>query len=268
MSLAVFIHSTWANALPALQHAGQTERAEAPNRIQFEAASIKPTDTGGAILRFIRVYPGGRLEIGGTDLEGLIYLAFQPFRVRGGGDRILQTRYDIIAVPPAETAPRITYAYSGSWIGDENLRQMLQSLLIHRFELRFHYEARKGEVYLLEKGPRAPAMQLSQSDPRLSSVRGRDPIYQKGGQWLLRGVTMAELAARLSAALEAPVLNHTGLNGAYDFTQSRTSTEGEQQLDFNMSFMNFFPELKLKLVKATDQIQTLVIDNVQLLLPN
>jgi len=237
---------------------------------EFEVASIKPTDVSGQILRLVRVLPGGRLEIRGTELEGLIYLAFQPFLVSGGSEwtGACDTRYDLVGVPPKEMQARITYVYSSSWIGDEHLRQMLQNLLIRRFQLRFHYEAKKGAVYLLEKGAKAPAFQSAQSDPRLSSLRGRTPIYQRDGHWLLRGATMAELAAYLTGALKSPVFDQTGLTGAYDYTQSRSDADPEQRTDRDESFIAFFPELRLKLVKSKGEIRGLIIDSVQRPSPN
>ena len=237
---------------------------------EFEVASIKPTDVSGQILVYMRVYSGGRLEIHGNPLEWIVYSAFRPFRVSGGSEwtRAQDTRYDLVAVPPKEMQATITYLQSSSWIGDEHLRQMLQNLLIRRFQLQFHYEAKEGDVYLLQKGAKPPAFQSAQSDPRLSSLPGRTPIYQRDGHWLLRGATMTELAARLSGALESPVLDQTGLTGAYDYTQPRSDADPGQPTDVDASFMAFFPELRLKLVKSKGEIRTLVIDSVQKPSPN
>jgi uncharacterized protein (TIGR03435 family) len=234
---------------------------------EFEVASLKPTDVSGQIVRLVRVLPGGRLEIRGTELESLIYLAFQPFRVSSGSESIYQTRYDLVAVPPKEMQAKITYIYSSSWIGDEHLRQMLQNLLIRRFQLRFHYEAKRGDVYLLEKGAKPPAFRSAEFDPTLPSVR-RAPIYQRDGHWLLRGATMAELATYISGALKSPVFDQTGLTGTYDYTQRRSDADSEQRADLDESFIAFFPELSLKLVKTKGQIRTLVIDSAQMPSPN
>ena len=79
---------------------------------------------------------------------------------------------------------------------------------------------------------------------------------------------MAELAAYLTGALKSPVFDQTGLTGAYDYTQSRSDADPEQRTDRDESFIAFFPELRLKLVKSKGEIRGLIIDSVQRPSPN
>ncbi len=125
-----------------------------PGSTEFDVASLKPwtsREIGG-----VYTYPGGRVEFRGCTLQYLIEQAFnvQPFQVSGGPGWMQDERYDIDAKPP--TASKSSHSmppYSKAPLNDEQ-RQMLQLLLVERFQLKYHRETRQGSVYLLVKGTR------------------------------------------------------------------------------------------------------------------
>ncbi len=122
---------------------------------RFEVASIKPIDPNAAMHRSgLSIYPGGRVEIPTTTLKGMIVTAFgvSYWQLSGGEPWMEKDQYDVEAKPPANLQPAITNLRHGLFdIDDERLRQMLQAMLIERFNLKFHRETKTGKVYLLEK---------------------------------------------------------------------------------------------------------------------
>jgi uncharacterized protein (TIGR03435 family) len=152
-------------------------------------------------------------------LHYLIQQAFnvQPFQVSGGPGWMYNERYDIEAKPSAS-------AKSSTWMPpypkappNEEQRQMLQSLLIERFQLKYHRETRDGPVYLLVKGKKA--LKLADSKDKnaypWAGGLGGGGIMGDG----LAGIneSMEDLARRLSPYLGRPVLDRTGLSGSFDF---------------------------------------------------
>ena len=255
---------------------------------EFEVASVKPTDLSGDIKVGTQVYPGGRIVISGCELTGLIRIAYQLSyqEISGEADWTDRVRYDVEAVPPEAMRAAIRDLRHGTFtIADEHLRQMLQALLRTRFQLQFHRETRTGKVYLLKQASKRPA--LHPTDVDLSSPRapyGRIHFRQwrdcgsgrcPAGEWALEAATMADVAGYASAnALGGtPVLDRTGLSGAFDYKQSRADVDSaDRDVDFASalasSFLNFLQELHLKLELAKGPVETFVIDRAEKPLPN
>ena len=60
-------------------------------------------------------------------------------------------RYDIDAKPPASSKSIQSNPPFERWPIMNEQRQMLQSLLIERFQLKYHRETREGPVYVLKE---------------------------------------------------------------------------------------------------------------------
>jgi uncharacterized protein (TIGR03435 family) len=97
---------------------------------------------------------------------------------------------------------------------------MLKSLLATRFQLKTHYEDRAEPVYVLT-APQRPT-KLKTSD---GSVRSdcKSAAGAKGETTLTcHNITIAQFAAKIGdyagAWFDRPVIDNTGLTGAYDFT--------------------------------------------------
>jgi len=255
---------------------------------EFEVSSVKPTDLStGQIKVGLRIYPGGRIVISGCELTGLIRVAYQLSyqEILGGADWTDRVRYDIEAVPSEDMRAAIRDLRHDSWtIADEHLRQMLQSLLRARFQLQFHRETRTGNVYLLKQASKRPAFHPTGVDPsspgapygRISFRQWRDCGSGRcpAGEWVLEAATMADVAwfASANALGRAPVLDRTGLSGAFDYKQSRADVGSAADADFASalasSFLNFLQELHLKLERAKGPVETFVIDRAEKPLPN
>jgi len=168
---------------------------------------------------------------------------------------------------------------------------MLKTLLADRFGLKSHMEDRPVDGYtLVAAGPH-----MKKADPTNRTgcktgpgPDGKDPRIdnpQLGRLVTCLNITMAQFAAQLqtmaSGYIKSPVIDATGIDGAYDFTLS-FSTSGQlrapspQAGDDSSSstsasvptggislFDAIYKTLGLKLEKSKVSIPTLVIDHIE-----
>jgi uncharacterized protein (TIGR03435 family) len=141
-----------------------------------------------------------------------------------GPDWITTDRFDIAATLPEGSRP-------------EQVPTMMQTLLEERFELKTHREKREFPVYALRVAsgglkatevPSDPGEQQSeaktpQTFTRQGSGRGISLDLGHGSSFNFannrfeaKKLTMASLASMLDRFLERPVMDLTGVNGAYD----------------------------------------------------
>ncbi len=224
-----------------------------PAPLVFDAASIKPFSGGG----------GGRSGAAGAN----------PPRAIGGGLRITPGR--VVSAPAGVTAGKMIleafhltqYQLSGgpAWLdsdrfdleakaegaGENQLRQMLQTLLAERFKLVVHRETKEMPVY---------ALVVDKNGPKFHEWKEGDPLpaFGSGGHANnFRDVgTMRRLADVLSAGpdLGRPVLDKTGLRGVYVFY-----AEWDDGEDFLPALQH---QLGLKLESQRGPVDNLVIDHI------
>jgi uncharacterized protein (TIGR03435 family) len=240
---------------------------------QFEVATVKPIDPDPNLRRSpgVRIYPGARVVISATSLKGLVAIAFHLsyWEISGGDPWIEKDEYDIEAKPSDSPQSGIkTLRYSWYGIEDEQLRAMLQTLLIDRFQLKFHREAKTGNVYMLERTGKPFRMRptvIPDAGPNHSGDVGF-----AGGRWVLSNTSMPQLAAYAAAnILHAPVSDRTELSGWFDYRQPAALTESEANYkDPSDSFLRLIPELGLKLYSTKGPVETFVIDQAKKPSPN
>jgi len=248
---------------------------------QFEVASVKvvPNEAG---LNFSRRGGPGTddptlFAYENGDLKGILV---QAFNVRdyavSGPDWLRPTRVTIHAkVPQGATK--------------EQLRVMLQNLLIERFKLAYHHEDRQiasYELVLAKGGPKLTEHTPSADDtppalyPSITPKNDGDgfPILPPGpynGRMARNGrkttqqfynASMEQFAGLLGASAERPVFDATGLKGKYDFLlrwidNRRRPAEDEQNSP--TLFEALEKQLGLKLESKRTPIQVLVIDHME-----
>ena len=134
--------------------AGAAANAQsAPTKMpEFEVATIKPISQGGMHMVSVKVSPGGRVVLQTQSLKSMICMAFDvSYWQVSGGYTELDKKYDVQAkAPELGAADAYNERYTNFGMADERLRQMLQALLIERFQLKFHRETRTGDVYVLQ----------------------------------------------------------------------------------------------------------------------
>src|ERR1700722_692431 len=165
----------------------------------FEVAAIKPVDTTKGIMDAgVRVYPGGRLVIHALPLKALITAAYDAgyWQLSGGEDWVGKDVYDVEAKPAAQSG---TYSlrHTRYGIGDERVRQMLQTLLIERFHLKVHRETKTGSVYLLERSGKALLLRptkYTEDQPVMGAPGFSGEIEHVGGHWFLFNASLPQVA--------------------------------------------------------------------------
>jgi uncharacterized protein (TIGR03435 family) len=230
---------------------------------QFDVASIRPTESN--ILNALLTYPGGRVEARGATLEYLLMEAFsvQPFQISGGPSWIRETRFDIEAKPPESIAKKYDAVVSNpKFSPSDEQRKMLQRLLMERFQLKIHFAETTGFVYVLTTNGRPLRLQAAK-DPNAFHWAGSISGGMPDGDGL-RGIniSMPELSARLSDALERPVEDHTGLKGNFDFEAANGDEEASSTEELESSIFTALKSVGLELKKGTGPVPQLVVDEV------
>lgn len=233
---------------------------------KFEVATIKPISQNGMHMVSLKVSPGGRVVFQTQSLKSLICIAFDVSGWQvSGSDAELAKKYDVQAEAPELVAPD-TYNERATNLGitDERLRQMLQALLIDRFQLKFRRETREGAVYLLERTGKT--LQLHASQVARSSVYPSGDIGAVSGRgWMLHDTSMPELANYLSVVLlHKSVLDRTGLEGAFDFESKTILTEADfHGLGLMETFLPVVGEMGLKLETSKGPVESFVVEHAE-----
>ena len=241
----------------------------------FEVASVKPVDPNVPHMVGVKVYPGGRVVISTMSLKALTATAFRlPYGQISGGDAWAEKdEYDVEAKPPGDLRSGIKdLRYTLFGIEDEHLREMLQALLIDRFQLKFHRETKTGDVYLLERNGKTLGLHPTvtpSGGADLSPDRGSfGSIGYAGGRWVISATAMPQLAKFASEyILHAPVLDRTELSGSFDYKQRLPDPEPNYS-DNTDSFLRLIPELGLKLERTKGPVEIFVIDHAAKPSPN
>lgn len=236
--------------------------------MEFEVASVKVADEeSGRRGIGLFTYPGGRIRASYAPLEYLIEQAFavQEFQVAGGPAWIHTDRFDLEAKPPASSASSHSNPRISKLPPNAEQRQMLLALLEDRFQLQYHRETRDGPVYFLVKTNKEPKLQPAKDPedyPWAGSVAGGG--FSGDG---IRGanITMPQLAERLSGAMKRPVIDHTSLDGAYDF---KYVYAGGDSNDLISAIFASIQGIGLKLESGKGPVETVVIDRVEKLKGN
>jgi uncharacterized protein (TIGR03435 family) len=241
-----------------------TALALAQDRPAFEVISVKSSamedgHTGAGLF----TYPGGRIRANMIKLDYLMTESFgvQYFQLAGVPRWVHEERFDIDAKPPASSEASKSNPRSFKLPPNAEQRLMLQTLLADRFHLRYHRETKEGPVYLLVKTGKELKLQPAADQneyPWVGSVAG-GAIARDGLR--ATNATMALLTARLSSYLEHPVIDHTGLPGAYDFKIEYHSDDAST--DVISVIMASIQGLGLKLEAARGPVETLVIDQIE-----
>lgn len=131
-------------------------------------------------------------------------------QIIGGPNWVDKNQFAIAGKPDMEGEP-----------SDEQWKMMLRKFLADRFKLTFHHGKKELLVYVLSIGKNGPKLTKSQN----GAPRGPLGISQAPGGVILpaRNATMEEFVQIMqTAVLNGPVVNHTGIQGRYDFALTWT----------------------------------------------
>jgi uncharacterized protein (TIGR03435 family) len=169
----------------------------------FEVASVRANTSGERMARLGPVDPA-RFEAINIPLAGLVTTAYDVHfeQVSGAPAWFYTDRFDVEAKPERPASRR-------------EINAMLQTLLAERFRLVVRRETREQPVYALAVDKGGPKLRSHVGE---SAPSGGFPIRPAdGGRVLFTGVRMERLAWFLGTRLGRPVVDRTGLAGAFDF---------------------------------------------------
>jgi uncharacterized protein (TIGR03435 family) len=234
----------------------------AANSPAFEVASVKLSTPAERIIG-LSTYPGGRITATNYTLEMLIEEAYsvQRFQISGGPRWIGDDRYSIVAKPPASSKSSKSNPPYDKAPPNEEQRLMLQTLLADRFHLQLHRETKEGPIYILAMSNKELKLKPAKSADDFPWVGGPEGGAISGSGMAGTNASMQLLATRLSPYLRRPVLDRTGLKGAFDFRLE--ITKDDSQPDVIASIFSSIQGLGLKLEAAKGPVETLVIDHAE-----
>jgi uncharacterized protein (TIGR03435 family) len=252
----------------------------------FEVASVKVTkdDPISAKMPFLPASaqenmrfqggPGtkdpGRIDYKGVTLKMLLKRAYGVLPDQISGPGWLDTeRYDVSAKLPPDATP-------------EQLKLMLQDLLTERFQIGMHREPKTIAVYHLTVAKNGPKLlppekpkeyaddQERKADMQKRMAEMRQRMQSRGftayNSFHLPDATLGKFAETLSARLEIPVVDRTQLEGSYSFDLEWVPDGAKPRDDGSIGpsvYAAVEEQLGLKLQRANEQVELLVIDKAE-----
>jgi uncharacterized protein (TIGR03435 family) len=202
----------------------QSVRAQEPaGHLAFAAASIHENTVarGDMNLQFL---PGGKFTGRRMTLAMLVAAAYdlpmQSPRLTGGPEWVNSTRFDIQAAAEEGAVP----AGAPPKVRDEQIRAMLRTLVADRFKVTISRATKNLPLYAIIVRNGGAKLEKSSTDTetcasQATTVGDRRACHNfSGGPGSgLHGdaVTVSDLASRLSAWADRPVIDKTGLTGLY-----------------------------------------------------
>jgi uncharacterized protein (TIGR03435 family) len=238
-----------------------------PQELAFEAASVR-ANTSGDIR--IRASTQGRTYTAvNMPLDRLIAIAYdlQPLmsRLSGGPSWVRSERFDITATLPANTTFR-------------QVPVMLRALLAERFKLAVRSETRDAPAYALvmarSDGRLGPRLLRSTVNCVEEASAGRTPPPRPDGTPACqtqvdsniqgRGQPLVTLARLLPSFVQRPVVDRTGLSGAFDFDVTVPPQSTAADSDAGGGIVTALQEqLGLKLETTQAPLEFIVIESVE-----
>jgi uncharacterized protein (TIGR03435 family) len=214
-----------------------------PAHPSFEVAAIKPSPP--EYVGFQSYVKGERYTAMTATVRNLVAFAYgiRDFQISGGPAWSGTTAYNVSATMPAPATA-------------DRAKLMLQSLLADRFHLRFHRITKNRAGY---------ALIIDKNGPKLTESKNPGPGLGLGrGNLNGRGATMRLLAGELSAQLESPIADRTGLTALYDFTLKWTPDVEAGDSSGPSIFTAIQEQLSLRLDAVKNvPVDILVIDAVE-----
>jgi uncharacterized protein (TIGR03435 family) len=219
----------------------------------FETATIRPSQmTPGC---FSMLPPGGtQYAITCIPLRGLIAMAWKinPNNIQGGDAHVLDTFYDL----------RASTAADARWT-PETIGPMLQQLLTERFHIVFHSGTKQVSGFGLVVAKGGSKLKPAATDSGQQGWKAGEPSrnFIAPGQIQGRGVDVRTIAALLSAAAHATVVDHTGITGVFN-VDLRFAPDNSTDQTLPSFFTAVEEQLGLKLQPEKVSVNTLVLDHV------
>jgi bla regulator protein BlaR1 len=220
---------------------GQTPR--------FEVVSIRPSPSMD-VQKSMSGVPGGGFKCTNYSLRHLIQLGWdvRGFQISGDSRSLDRDRYNI----ETRTAAPINVSEPD---GQRQFRQMVQAMLADRFRLKVHQQKKDMKVFFLTVGRSGDRLK------RVGDATDRETSMRDGkGWWTAKKIDMSMMASNLGGELGVPVIDKTGLSGAYDINlQWNPDDDGSGPSIFTA----LQEQLGLKLESGRAPVPVLVVDHAE-----
>jgi len=227
------------NKIPviALVFIGSMYGQSPATKLEFEVASVRPSASSSQNQVTVGLHlDGSQARIFSFSLKELMARAYRvkAYQV-SGPDWVGSDRFDLTAkLPAGATADQIP--------------EMLQAVLLDRFQLKFHREKKDLPVYALvlaktplklkeapagveDDGPPATNVAASGSSAGVSVDLGHGSSYTfANNKFEAKKLDMDMLAAMLERYMDRPIVNLTALKGKYDLTLEVTQEDYQAML--------------------------------------
>lgn len=242
-----------------------------PQAERFEVATIKLVDRSKVIMVGVTVSRGGRAQLSGMSLKALVSTAYEqgPWQISNRGESWIDQELYNVEAKASESSKIANSNYSLFGIDDPRLRQMLQALLLDRFQLKLSSESSPGDVYQLIRTDRALKLSVSKMPEGTEPIAIRSNIGYVGGRWSMMFMPMAQLATFAARYVRAPVSDLTSLGGRYNYEQTASDDEPSYTgVEHTDSFLRMIHEIGLELKRTRGVVTTLVIQSASRPSPN
>jgi uncharacterized protein (TIGR03435 family) len=232
--------------------------------IAFEAADVHASHVSPTNFNIDMKGPfvhAGRYEVRTATMVDLISTAYgvDQEKIYGGPTWLEMDRYDVTAKAPAGSTPA-------------SHKLMLQALLAERFHLVLHNDSRPLPAYLLTAGKHPQLKESDGSAEHGCHGKPQPPHVEPGtviqNEVSCHGMTMEDFASEVRDMagnyLRQPVVDSTGLKGAYDFDlkwtgRGRLAAAGAEGITI---FDAVEKQLGLKLELQKAPAPVIVVDSV------
>ncbi len=237
-----------------------------PPTTAFEVADIKPSLP--ETKENVQMQADGRMNTTGISLKDLVKAAWNldDDDMLSGPKWMADEHFDIVAK-----------AAYGAQTDDDMLELMLRALLVDRFRLKTHFEDQPVTVYaLLAAKPKMKAADSANRSTCKNAGAAGGANSALFSNFACQNATMTLLTERLNVIapgyINHPVVDLTGLTGAYDFSfsfsgvaafQARGAGDSNDPNGAVSLFEALEKQLGLKLEVQKHPMPVLVIDHVE-----
>ena len=241
--------------------------------LTFDIAVIRPSPPPDANFHVsVQSLPhSSRFEVKNLPMKALIQIAYgfdQP--VAGAPEWVSTTLYDVTARSD-EAADAKLAKLTDNEVRLEK-RNAIRVLLAERLGLKTHPETRNTALYYLTVAKGGMKMQEAPAPPPPADGEAAPPRpaadvkahgTAQGLEFDGSHSPMQAITGALSSMVEAPVVDHTGLTGSYNYTLQFGQPWSEHNPDSWPSIFTAVQEqLGLKLESAHASVPNLVVDNI------
>jgi uncharacterized protein (TIGR03435 family) len=227
----------------------------------FEVASVKQLkeslQPGQPDLSFVGTsgkpfkIAGNRVTVRGT-LRALIADAYgiKDYQISSGPSWADSLLFAITAETSAEKEPT-----------QDEVRPMLQALLVDRFQLKFHRDTKEMPVYHMVQAKKSGLFKAAAPDETFSWNLTPGP----GGTLRSKATkeSIGDFVQLVGVSTDKPVIDKTGITGYIDYDILITPPEGRGRDETNRAIVYaVVDQLGLKLESTKDPVEMLVVDRV------